>query len=74
MARKKPVESEFILYDVFYEDGSQSSNRKLATADIDQFDKENSARALIEAQDRKIAEMSGRPRGPVKAIKKSAVR
>jgi hypothetical protein len=74
MARKKPVENAFILYDVFYEDGSQSSNRKIATADLDPFDKEGSALTILVEQDRKIAEMSGRPRGPVKTIKKSAVR
>jgi hypothetical protein len=74
MARKKPVDSEFVLFDVIYEDGSQSSNRKIASAEIDPYDKEGSARAIIEAQDRKIAEMSGRPRGPVKSMKRSAVR
>jgi len=29
---------------------------------------------LIEAQDRKIEEMSGKPRGPIKTVKRSPVR
>jgi hypothetical protein len=66
--RNKPVESSFMLYDVLYEDGSRSSNRKISTANIDPFDRSGSVRALLEEQDRKIAEASGRPRGPIKSI------
>jgi len=69
MARKhKPTDSAFALYNVVYEDGSLSSNRKLATADIDPYDRDNSVRALIERQDRKIAEASGKSRGPIKSV------
>jgi hypothetical protein len=46
-----------------------SSNRKVATADLDKVDADASARAIIEAQDRKISQMSGRPRRAIKAIK-----
>lgn len=75
MAKKKAAEpSGFIMFDVIYEDGARSSNRKIAVAELDQFEGDASARAIIEAQDRKIAEMSGQPRGPVKSIKRSAVR
>ena len=74
MARKKPVESGFVAYDIVYEDGTLSSNRKIAVADIDPYGGENALKAVIEAQDRKIAEMSGRPRGPIKSMKKSLVR
>ncbi len=75
MARnKKPVDGALIMFDVIYDDGTQTSNRKVATADLDIIDGDASARAVIEAQDRKIAEMSGKSRGEVKAIKRSAVR
>jgi hypothetical protein len=74
MARKKPAESEFIAFDVLYQDGTQTSNRRVASADLDPIDGDKSAQALIEAQDRKIAEMSGRPRGAIKSMKRSAVR
>jgi hypothetical protein len=74
MAKKKPADSAFIAFDVLYEDGSQTSNRRVATADIDPIDGDKSVRGIIEEQDRKIAEMSGRPRGPIKSIKRSPVR
>ncbi|PWC75056.1 hypothetical protein [Azospirillum sp. TSH64] len=70
--KKQPVDNAFALFDVIYQDGARTSNRKVPTADIDQFDRENSIRTFLEAQDRKIAEMSGNPRGPIKSITPSA--
>jgi hypothetical protein len=76
MARsnKKPKVDGFVLFDVTYQDGSLSSNRKVARADISGFDGDTPAKSIIEAQDRTIAEASGRPRGSIKTIKRSAVR
>jgi hypothetical protein len=74
MARKKPAESEFIAFDVTYDDGSQTSYRRVASADIDPIDGDKSVKALIETQDRKIEEMSGKPRGSIKSVKRSPVR
>ena len=76
MARniKKPRTDGFVLFDVTYQDGSQTSNRKVAQAELGGLDGDEPAKAIIEAQDRTIAEHSGRPRGPIKAIKRSAVR
>lgn len=74
MARRKPADNEFIAFDVIYEDGSQRSNRRVASADIDQIDGDKSVLALIEEQDRKIEEMSGKSRGPIKSVKRSPVR
>jgi hypothetical protein len=69
MARKRPpLETDFVLFNVTYEDGTLSSNRKVPSSEIDQLDAEASVRAAIEAQDRKIETMSGRSRGPIKAI------
>jgi hypothetical protein len=69
MARKsKPAENEFVLYNVVYEDGSLSSNRKLPNADIDPYDRDGSVRTLLERQDQKIAEASGKSRGPIKSV------
>lgn len=73
MAKKKqPADAGYVLYDIFYEDGARTSNRKVPNAEIDTYAVEDSVRAFIEAQDRKIAEMSGNPRGPIKSISKSA--
>ena len=72
MARKKqPVEKGFILFDVAYQDGSRTSNRKVPGSEVGGLDGDEPARTFIEAQDRKIAEMSGAPRGPIKSIARS---
>lgn len=72
MARKKqPVDSGFVRFDVLYEDGTRTSNRKVPNAELNELDGDAPARAFIEAQDRKIAEMSGASRGRVKSIARS---
>lgn len=72
MARKKqPADSGFVLFDVIYQDGSRTSNRKVPSGDATGLDGDTMARVFIEAQDRKIAEMSGNPRGPIKSISRS---
>ena len=71
MARKKQAVVNFAMFDVFYQDGTRTSNRKVPEAEPHEHDYEARVRAIIEAQDREIAEKSGRPRGPIKAIMKS---
>ncbi len=72
MARKKPnPKSEFVLFNVLYQDGSQTSNRKVPGDILGGLDGDEPARAAIEAQDREIAERSGRPRGPIKSIERA---
>jgi hypothetical protein len=68
MARKHLTTGEFALFDVLYEDGTRSSNRKVPNSELSGLDGDAPAREIIEAQDRKIAEASGRPRGRIKAI------
>ena len=74
MARKKqqPTTNGFVLFDVVYQDGSRSSNRKVPSAEVGGLDGDDPARTFIEAQDRVIAERSGNPRGPIKSIARSA--
>jgi hypothetical protein len=74
MARQKPIEGEFVVFDVIYQDGSLSSNRRIAKSELDIFEPDASAKAIIEAQDRKIAALSGRARSPIRSIKRSAGR
>jgi hypothetical protein len=72
MARKKqPVNNGFVLFDVIYQDGARTSNRKVPSADLGGLDGDAPAIAFIEAQDRMIAEKSGNPRGPIKSITRS---
>ncbi len=73
MARKKQKINDDALrfFDVLYEDGSRSSNRKIQYSELDSFDEMASAKAILEAQDRKIAELSGRPRSVIKSVTRS---
>jgi len=72
MARKKPaVDTGYVLFDVVYQDGRQTSNRKVPAADLGGLDGDDPAKTFIEEQDRKIAEMSGQSRGPIKTLKRS---
>jgi len=68
--KKSTSESEFLMFNVLYEDGAQTSNRKVARSELSGFaeDDEDIIRRSIEAQDAKIAAMSGKPRGPIKSI------
>jgi hypothetical protein len=72
MARKKPaVVSGFVLFDVIYDDGARTSNRKVPSAELAGLDGDAPARAFIEIQDQKIGQMSGKPRGAIKSIERS---
>ena len=69
MAKKQQARPNgFVLFDVFYEDGTQTSNRKVPAADLGGLDGDLPARIFVETQDRDIAEKSGRPRGRIKSI------
>jgi hypothetical protein len=75
MARKKQqVASGFVLFDVIYEDGTQTSNRKVPATDLGGLDGDAPARTFIETQDRKIGEMSGASRARIKSIVRSRKR
>ena len=49
MARKPTPRSEFVLFNVYYEDGTQRSNRKVPADILGGIDGDEPARALIEA-------------------------
>lgn len=78
MARnKKPgtnAASEFVLFNVVYEDGTQLSNRRVAANLLGGLDGDEPAQAAIEEEDRRIGELSGRPRGKIKALIRAEVR
>ncbi len=61
MARKPATRAEFVLFDVFYEDGSRRSNRRVPSEILGGLDGDAPARSVIEEQDRLIAERSGNP-------------
>jgi hypothetical protein len=71
MARKPAARAEFVLFDVFYEDGSRQSNRRVPSEILGGLDGDAPARSLIEEQDRLIAERFGNPVLVVKSIRRS---
>jgi hypothetical protein len=72
MARKPGSKSEFVLFDVVYDDGSQRSNRRVPKDILDGMDGDEPARGVIEAQDRDIAKRAGRPMAAIKAVRRSS--
>jgi hypothetical protein len=73
--REKTVStSGFVFFDVVYEDGARSSNRKVPNAELGGIDGDAIVKPYIEAQDRKIAEMSGRSPGVIKSVVRSRPR
>jgi hypothetical protein len=74
MARKPATRAEFTLFDVIYQDGSQRSNRRVPSEILGGLDGDAPARAVIEEQDRLIAEKSGTPAMIVKSMHRSGAR
>ena len=71
MAKKPTARTEFVLFDVIYEDGSQRSNRKVGAEMLGGLDGDGPAKTEIEAQHRAIAEKSGLPPLSIKSLKRS---
>jgi len=71
MARKPTARTEFVMFDVIYEDGSQRSNRKVPAEMLGGLDGDEPAREVIMEQDRAIAEKSGLPPLAIKTLRRS---
>ena len=73
MARRSTLRrvEEFVLFDVLYEDGTRTSNRKVPGSELDEIDGDLLAKPYIEAEDRKIGEISGRPRPAIVSVIRS---
>jgi hypothetical protein len=61
MARKPTPRTEFVLFNVYYEDGTQRSNRRVPAELLGGIDRDEPARSVIAEQDREISEKSGMP-------------
>jgi hypothetical protein len=72
MARKKEkIDTNTVLFDVFYEDGSRASNRKVPSVELAGPGGDDGAKTFIMDQDRKIATMSGKPPREISRIVRS---
>jgi len=67
VARKPGTRAEFTLFDVFYEDGSQRSNRRVPSEILGGLDGDAPARAVIEEQAGLSLKNPALPRRPSRA-------
>ena len=74
MPRKPGLNSEFIMFDVVYEDGSLRSNRKVPRTLTGGIDGDKPAHEFLIEQDRDIAEKSGRPVLKIKSITRAGAK
>jgi hypothetical protein len=74
MPRKPGLNSEFVMFDVLYEDGTQRSNRKVPRELLGGIDGDKPAHGFLIEQDREIAEKSGRPLAKIKSITRSGAK
>jgi hypothetical protein len=75
MSRQKQMsDGAYLLFDVIYDDGMRTSNRKVPSAELQPWDVDASVRAIIEQQDRDISDRSGKRRGAIKSITPSSGR
>lgn len=68
---KKPgtnPKGEFAFFNVFYEDDSQRSNRRVPAELLGGLDDDEAVREFILSQDREIAEKSGKAPLEIKSI------
>ncbi|GJE58466.1 hypothetical protein MPOCJGCO_0547 [Methylobacterium trifolii] len=62
-----------MLFDVYYEDGSQASNRRVPAEILGGLDGDEPAREAIAAQDEAIAQKSGRPQRSILSLARSPI-
>ena len=74
MPKKHGLKSEFVMFDVVYEDGTQRSNRKVPRALLGGLDGDQPALGFIMEQDREIAEKRGFPPAPIKTLHRSGAK
>jgi hypothetical protein len=74
MARKPGTRSaaEFVLFDVFYENGSRRSNRKVPSSVLTGIEGDDAATRFIAEQDQVIATKSGLPALSIKSVRRSS--
>lgn len=65
------MRTEYVLFDVIYEDGSQRSNRKVDASLLGGLDGDEPAMTAIMEQDREISQKSGVPPLKIKSLKRS---
>lgn len=70
---RRRIETSFVSFDVTYDDGTKSSNRRVPATALGGLDGDEPARGIIEAQDREITAASGRPRPAIRSLARSVM-
>jgi hypothetical protein len=71
---KRRDDGKWVLFDVYYADGSRRSNRKVPTELLGGLDGDEPARTEIELQDRRIAEASGKPQLDIERLVRASTK
>lgn len=71
--KSRPQERGFVLFDVYYEDGSRASNRRVPAEILGGLDGDEPARLLIAEQDEAIAQKAGRPGRQIESLARSPI-
>jgi hypothetical protein len=74
MPKKHGLKSEFVMFDVVYDDGTQRSNRKVPRELLGGLDGDEPALGFIMEQDREIAEKRGFPPAPIRSLSRSGTK
>jgi hypothetical protein len=74
MPKKHGLKSEFVMFDVLYEDGTRCSNRKVPRRLLGGLDGDAPARGFIIEQDREIGQKRGLPSSPIKSLCRSGAK
>jgi hypothetical protein len=70
-AKQRRLDAKIVAFDVFYDDGTRSSNRKVPGELVGGLDGDEPARNFIEEQERRIAEASGKPQRRIERMVRS---
>ena len=70
--RKERIDTGVVFFDVYYEDGSRASNRKVPAAVLSPLDGDDAARTFLMDKDRKIADLSGKAPREISRLVRSA--
>ncbi len=72
MGRMKPrTDTGTILFDIYFEDGTRASNRKVPATLLGGLDGDDPALTFVMNEERRISDLSGKPPRPIKRLVRS---
>lgn len=74
MARRKATDADDVLFDVTYEDGATSANRRVAAKALAGPQGDAAAQGILQERERRIAGMTGRAGRRISTVRRSGPR